>query len=82
MTSYLRRASWTVLVALLAFALVARGQAQTRQRDEVRLRIGDAIGRPPSFAVPDCLALTPDETTAEAARTIAQVLWDDLNFER
>ncbi len=82
MISYLRRVSWTVLLASLILALVAHGQAQPRQRDEVRLRIGDAIGRPPTLAVPDCLTLTPDETTAEAARTIAQVLWDDLNFER
>ena len=82
MINYLRRVSWTVLLASLVLALVAHGQAQPRQRDEVRLRIGDAIGRPPTLAVPDCLTLTPDETTAEAARTIAQVLWDDLNFER
>jgi TolB-like protein len=32
------------------------------------------------MAVPDFVALTPD--AAEAARTIGQVLWDDLNFER
>ena len=79
-------------VLALALLLVATGQAQQdrrddqtqpdRQRDEVDLIIGGRIGTQPSFAVPDCLALTSDEATAEAARTIAQVLWDDLEFER
>ena len=34
------------------------------------------------MAVPDLLALSPDKETQEAARVIAQVLWDDLNYER
>jgi TolB protein len=33
------------------------------------------------IAVPDFLALTNDRETQDAARTIARVLWDDLNFE-
>ena len=32
--------------------------------------------------MPDFIALTPDKETADAARLIAQVLWDDLAFER
>ena len=73
-----------MLIAGLAGAHVAT-TAQTpptRQRDEVSLIIGDTIGTPPSFAVPDCLALSPGEATAEIASTIAQVLWADLEFER
>jgi len=70
------------LIACLALLIGAAPAAQNRQRDEVSLIIGDRIGTPPSFAVPDCLALSPDETTAEAARIVAQVLWDDLDFER
>jgi TolB protein len=35
---------------------------------------------PPRYAVPPFVALTPD--AAEVARTLGQVLWDDLNFER
>ena len=73
----------------LAIVLVTSGQAQQPpQRDEpsqpdaISLDIFDSIGVQPRFAVPDCLALSPDEATAEAARTIAQVLWDDLEFER
>ena len=56
--------------------------AAPMQQDEVRVTIGDSIGSQPSIAVPDCLPLTPDRTTQEASRTIAQVLWDDLDFER
>ena len=37
-------------------------------------------GTPPRYAVPDFVALTPD--AAEVAKTVAQVLWDDLAFER
>ena len=44
--------------------------------------IGDRIGAQPRLAVPDCLALTSDSETVEAASTIAQVLFDDLEFER
>ena len=39
-------------------------------------------GAPPHYAVPDFIPLTPDKETADAARLIAQVLWDDLSFER
>ena len=52
------------------------------QRSELDLVIGDRIGVQPRFAVPDCLALTSDSQTAEAAATIAGVLWEDLAFER
>ena len=34
-----------------------------------------------STAVPDFIALSPDAETAAAAKTIGQVLWDDLNYE-
>ena len=46
------------------------------------LIIGDRIGAQPRLAVPDCLALTSDRETLDAAATIAQVLFDDLEFER
>ena len=42
--------------------------------------IGGDSGAPPRFAVPDFVALTPE--SAEIAKVITQVLWDDLNFER
>ncbi len=39
-------------------------------------------GAPPRFAVPDFIALSPDAETKAIAKTIGEVLWDDLNFER
>jgi TolB protein len=39
-------------------------------------------GAPPRFAVPDFIALSQDAETKAIAKTIGQVLWDDLNFER
>ncbi|MBI2835325.1 MAG: Tol-Pal system beta propeller repeat protein TolB [Acidobacteria bacterium] len=39
-------------------------------------------GVPPKYAVPDFVALASDAETQAAAKTIGQVLWDDLNFER
>ena len=53
------------------------------QRSEVDLIIGDRIGAQPRLAVPDCLNITGDDAaTASAASLIAEVLWNDLEFER
>jgi TolB protein len=52
----------------------------TQQPSEIELTISGDPGTPPRFAVPDFVALTPD--AADLGRTIGQVLWDDLNFER
>ena len=46
------------------------------------MTISGGIGLPPKYAVPDFVALTNDAETVAAAKTIGQVLWDDLNFER
>jgi TolB protein len=62
----------------------------SRQPSDVDVVISSGdIGAAPRFAVPDFIALSsvgrsgaPDTETADAARTIARVLWDDLNFER
>ena len=54
----------------------------SRTRTGIDLIIGDRIGAQPRLAVPDCLALTNDPETVDAASTIAQVLFDDLDFER
>jgi TolB protein len=56
---------------------------QQQQPTEVQLSIDSGQpGMPPKYAVPDFLALTGDADTQAAARTIGQVLWDDLAFER
>ncbi len=57
--------------------------APPASQSEVRVVIsGAGEGLPPKLAVPDFIALTNDADTAAAARTIGQVLWEDLNFER
>jgi TolB protein len=75
----------TALVAACATLILgAQGQppvAPPRQPDQIEIRITGARGLRPRFAVPDFIALTDDAETAAAAKTIGQVLWDDLNFE-
>ena len=74
--------------ALIACATLALGaQSSTQQpppvsQSEVVLRITGAPGLPPKYAVPDFIALSADAETVAAARTMGQVLWDDLNYER
>jgi TolB protein len=78
----------SALTALLAaVTLTARQQAPgipaTQQPTEVSTTItGDQPGVAPQLAVPDFIALSADPESREAARTIARVLSDDLNFER
>lgn len=84
MTNRTLKLSGAVLV--LASALATAQQPATppppQQPTSVELRLTGESGTPPRMAVPDLLALSPDRETQEAARTISQVLWDDLNFER
>src|SRR4026209_2415186 len=70
---------------LLAILLAAAGlwplAAQNQnQQPEIELVIGGATRTPPRYAVPDFVALSPDG--GDIAKTIGQVLWDDLEFER
>ena len=51
-----------------------------QQPSEIAVVISGDPGTPPRYAVPDFIAASPD--AAEAAKTITQVLWDDLAFER
>jgi TolB protein len=53
-----------------------------QQPSEIQLTISGPTGQPPKYAVPDFIALSNDPDTAAAAKTIGQVLWDDLDFER
>ena len=73
-----------IVSALFAAGLVAAQQPappQTPQQpNEIASRISGDSGAPPHYAVPDFIALTPD--AAPIAQMLAQVLWDDLNFER
>ena len=54
--------------------------APPQQPSEIATVITGDPGTPPRYAVPDFVALTPG--AAEVAKTIGQVLWADLNFER
>ena len=71
-----------------ASAMVAAQQpapqapAQPQPQTSVGIIISDSAGAQVRLAVPDLLALSTDRETVEAASTIGQVLWDDLNYER
>jgi len=56
--------------------------AQTQGQTEISLIISADAGAPPRYAVPDFIALSPDAETVAVAKTIGEVLWDDLAFER
>jgi TolB protein len=76
-----------IFAASAALALGAQDQQQPpagppRQPGEIIVTINGVPGLPPKYAVPDFIALTDDPETVAAAKTIGQVLWDDLNFER
>ena len=73
------------LAAVAALGVVAApglraAVRQAQQPSEVAVVISGDPGTPPRYAVPDFVALTPD--ASEIAKTLGQVLWDDLNFER
>jgi TolB protein len=76
----------TILAAAAASLAIAAQTQQpppTVQPDTIGIRIGSGSpGLPPKIAVPDFIALSGDAETIAAAKTIGQVLWDDLNFER
>jgi TolB protein len=88
--TYMRILTTVIIAASAALALAAQVQPPgappqeppPRQSNEVVFRISGPPGLPPKYAVPDFIALTNDAETVAAAKTIGQVLWDDLNFER
>ena len=74
----------TVAVATLALAtLAARPQSTPGQQpSDVTFSISGEGGTPPRLAVPDFIAITKDAESVAIAKTIAQVLYDDVAFER
>lgn len=56
--------------------------AAPSSQGEISVSITGDVGAPLHYAVPDFIALTPDKETADAARLIAEVLWNDLAYER
>lgn len=74
-------------LVLVASAAVLAQQPATpppaaQQPSSVELRLTGDPGSPPRLAVPELLALSPDRETQDAAKTISEVLFDDLDFER
>src|SRR4029453_17480866 len=57
-------------------------QPRSQQPTEIEVVINGAPGLPPKIAVPDFIPLSNEPETVAAAKTIGEVLWDDLNFER
>jgi TolB protein len=56
--------------------------APPQQPTDISTVITTDAGAPPRLAVPDFIALSTDAETQSIAKTIAQVLFDDLAFER
>ena len=82
------RASFIVVV-LAASAVAAAIAAQQppaqppRQQSEISLVIGSGDpALPPKIAVPPFIAMSSDPETQAAAKTIGDVLWDDLEYEK
>ena len=82
--NFLTTAACLAAVAILAAQAPPESQQPPPQSSatEISVSIRGEAGAPPHYAVPDFIPLTNDKETAEAARLIAQVLWDDLSFER
>ena len=57
-------------------------QPPPQQPSTIEVRLSGDPGTAPRLAVPDFLALSADKETQEIARTIGEVLWADLEYER
>jgi TolB protein len=53
-----------------------------QQQSDIQLTISGEPGAPPKYAVPDFIAVSGDAESRAAAKTIGEVLWADLDFER
>jgi TolB protein len=79
-----------VALSVAAVAVVmAQGPPQppvqppvSQQQSTLEIVIRGDPGTPPRLAVPDFVALSGDTETRDAARTIAEVLWNDFDYER
>jgi TolB protein len=69
-------------ISLLAAQDPPQQPAPPTSQNEVNIAITGDIGAPAHYAVPDFVALTTDNETIAAAKLIAEVLWNDLAFER
>ncbi len=72
--------SLSVVCALTAVA-AQTAPAPQQQPSDIATTINGDSGAPPRLAVPAFLAMSSDPDTVAAARTITEVLWNDLNYE-
>ncbi len=73
----------TTLVASVLFGAAMAASAPAPQQTEIRTTIGGASGRLPKLAIPPfSVAATADAELKDAGKTITDVLWKDLEFER
>src|SRR5688572_1026916 len=73
----------TSVASLIASILfVAAVAATAPQQTEIRTTIGGASGRLPRLAIPLFLITGTDAQLPEVAKTLTDVLWKDLEFER
>jgi TolB protein len=70
------------LSVAIVLGLAALAAQAPQQPNEVATTINGDPGQQPRYAVPAFLALSNDPDTVAAAKTITDVLWDDLNYER
>jgi TolB protein len=82
MTRILLPFSIALFIIASAAARPAQQPPQSQPPTEIVTTITSDAGMPPRLAVPEFVALSKDAETVAAARTIAAVLWNDLNFER
>jgi TolB protein len=86
----MKHMSLATLTLVAAFGLVIAARPQTpasqtpspQQPSAIITTITSEPGTQPRFALPAFIALSGDAETVAVARTIGDVLWDDLNFER
>ena len=80
----------SIISGALAIALLAawpHAQQPTQppappEQKELEATLTGEGGVAPRLALPDFIALSNDAETIATAKTITEVLWDDLNFER
>jgi TolB protein len=63
-------------------AIASRDLLRRSQQDVSTVLRGGPGGQAPHVAVPDFIPLTADQATRDGAKAVAQVLYDDLAFER
>ncbi len=85
----MKQTNFTGVLAIVVLAAWPHAQQppalpppSSQQPSEIGATISSEGGSAPRLAVPDFIAVTKDAETVAIAKTIGQVLWDDLNYER